>query len=633
MKRSDRTSWKSCIAAGGLHALLTALSFPPQNWWYLAFFAYTPLILLALRSRTLMRQFLGVWCTSTIGWLFVQNWMSGVAIVGYPLMALYQGLWPALYVVLLARFAPQSKCEMNTRRARADAAVMRSHAAGAYAANKAVPAVLLAPLLCVAIEFFRGRLFLGGYPWFFVGHPLINSPILCQTADLFGAYGASFFACACAALPADLLTLPLVRRGRMSGVARSSLGLFVLILVITVGYGFWCLRSRPIQTTFPDSRRTILIAAVQTNLPQSNKIRWTHERQRADFDHFIAISQTWACEDPADGRRPDLVVWPETMVPGLGLNRDVLNEIDRFELAERLFVTGDAGYSGRYFDDGLKQLVRETLHTPLLVGASAIEGLTMTTESVQDPQRGPMIRIKPDWDTQYNSSYLYLADGTQALTRYDKLVPTPFGERIPVIHRWPKLQTLVGQAGSASRFNVNLGIGARPVRHEVLTPSADVVRVATPICYESTVASLCRRLVWEATLDPPSATTSSTARRADVLINMTNDGWFGPHAGGREQHLQLGRFRCIENRTPMVRAANTGISASIDAAGRLIEAGPNVPAGRADWNTEGVLFTEIALPDSGPGGVPLYARVGDLFAWMCLLVSAIWIAARSVFGK
>ncbi|NOG55541.1 MAG: apolipoprotein N-acyltransferase [Planctomycetes bacterium] len=634
MKRKEQTTWASCLVAGGLHAAMTVLAFPPYDWWYLSFVAYTPLILLALRARTLMRPFLVVWLTSALGWMVIQNWMAGVAIFGYPLMALYQGFWPALFVVLLARLAPQAKRELSRRRAHADAGVMRGHAAGAYASHKAVPAVLLAPLICVTIEFFRGRLFLGGYPWYFVGHPLINAPTLCQIADLFGAYGVSFFACACAALPADLVTLPLARRGRTSGVAKASFGLFGFVLVIWVGYGLMHMRSRPLQTSFPESARTIFIAAVQTNLPQNNKMRWTLPQQKDDFDHFVSITQAWAGKRPSDGRQPDLVVWPETMVPGLGLNQESLTTVAQFEESERLLVTGQAGYSGLYFNRRLEEVARDNLGVPLLVGASAVDGLAISAESSQDPELGPVIRIDPKWDTQYNSSYLYLPDGTQATARYDKLVPTPIGERIPILYRWPKLQTLVGKIGSASSFNVSMGIGTAAVRHQVPTASAGTVRVATPICYESTVPRLCRRLVWSrGTGEDDQKDSDRMTRAADVLINMTNDGWFGNHAGGREQHLQMGRFRCIENRTPMIRAANTGVSAAIDAAGRLIEAGPTVPTGRADWNAEGVLFAEVALPDIEAGTAPLYARVGDLFAWLCLLTIVVWTAGKFVLGR
>ena len=62
-----------------------------------------------------------------------------------------------------------------------------------------------------------------------------------------------------------------------------------------------------------------------------------------------------------------------------------------------------------------------------------------------------------------------------------------------------------------------------------------------------------------------------------MLVNLSNDGWFGDAIAGRDQHNQIARFRCIENRVPMVRAANTGQSVGIDSSGKVIAA---IGAGR-----------------------------------------------------
>jgi apolipoprotein N-acyltransferase len=108
---------------------------------------------------------------------------------------------------------------------------------------------------------------------------------------------------------------------------------------------------------------------------------------------------------------------------------------------------------------------------------------------------------------------------------------------------------------------------------------------------------VCRRLVFD-----------GDERRADLLVNLTNDGWFARSIGGRENHLLAARWRCVELRTPMIRAANTGISAMIDTDARVED--------YLESNTEGVLIESNLL--SRPGPITLFALTGDLVGWLCL---------------
>ena len=112
-------------------------------------------------------------------------------------------------------------------------------------------------------------------------------------------------------------------------------------------------------------------------------------------------------------------------------------------------------------------------------------------------------------------------------------------------------------------------------------------------------------------------------RRAEVLVNLTNDGWFGDSDMTREQHLQIARWRARELATPVIRAANTGISAAIDARARLIgkpdDPGKVVAAPRQ----EGRLIREV-IPAQG---LTIYARVGDVFTWSALAAAVVLTAA------
>jgi apolipoprotein N-acyltransferase len=103
------------------------------------------------------------------------------------------------------------------------------------------------------------------------------------------------------------------------------------------------------------------------------------------------------------------------------------------------------------------------------------------------------------------------------------------------------------------------------------------------------------------------------------MINLTNDGWFGISTGPY-QHFQQARMRAIEQGLPLVRAANTGISAVVDPVGRIIAA---LPLGR-----EGIL--DAPLPR--PLGRPLYARVGDTTAFVMVAIGLFAVLLRRLSG-
>src|SRR5204863_1358860 len=114
-----------------------------------------------------------------------------------------------------------------------------------------------------------------------------------------------------------------------------------------------------------------------------------------------------------------------------------------------------------------------------------------------------------------------------------------------------------------------------------------------PICYEDVFPALTRRFI---------------AGGADFLVNITNDAWYGP-TSAPQQHLAQATLRAIENRVPLVRAANTGISAIVDIDGRVRWQSRTF---ETTWHVE-----EIAWPHV----TTLYTRFGDVFAWACALAS------------
>jgi apolipoprotein N-acyltransferase len=105
--------------------------------------------------------------------------------------------------------------------------------------------------------------------------------------------------------------------------------------------------------------------------------------------------------------------------------------------------------------------------------------------------------------------------------------------------------------------------------------------------------------------------------RPGWIVNLTNDGWFGISTGPY-QHLQQARLRAVEEGLPVVRAANTGISAVIDPLGRIVA--------RLDLGVEGVL--DSSLPSAIPPTI--YARYGDLPAALLVIAALIFVVRRRV---
>ena len=563
-----------CLVAALVHALLFAIAYPPLDVWPAAFVSLAPLVWLALRVDRSARAAGCVWLVSTAMWLVLERWLIGVSAVGWPLLAGYLALYPAAFVWIGGRIArrwPESQGRI----------------AGALAT------------LWVALEFLRGVVVLTGYPWFLLAHPLIGTPIA-QLAEWVGVYGVSLII----ALPQALGVTGLVRcrSGGARAVSVAGAGA-ILTLALTSGAVLEArARIADAWSDQPgDAGPTASLAVVQTNVPQSNKVAWSVEDRVRDFASMRDMTL-----DAATPGAPDLIVWPETMFPGETLSPDAVTEIKRAGLVY------EDGTPAWVFNEALLDLQR-TAGAPMLVGSLGYDGLHIeaTPDGVEIEQEG-----------KFNSAFL-IEGGAVQPERYDKMHLTPFGEVMPGISWNDRLEGwLLSLGASGMAFDLDAGrsvtVFAVPLRGaEPGQPRA--LRVVTPICFETATPGVCRRLVF-----------SGGVRRADVLVNVTNDGWFGSAPGKRAQALQVARWRCIELRTPMVRAANTGISASIDSAGGVQAAGPENRSGRE--RVAGVMRATVSLPRRG---LTVYARIGDAAGWLSLLVAGLAAAVtlrRAVGG-
>jgi apolipoprotein N-acyltransferase len=177
----------------------------------------------------------------------------------------------------------------------------------------------------------------------------------------------------------------------------------------------------------------------------------------------------------------------------------------------------------------------------------------------------------------------------RAVSRYDKVNLVPFGEFVP----WPfdylanKVSSEVGDFAAGKR---------------VVVSSTGNHQEGTFICYESVFPNFVRKFA---------------ARGAEVLFNISNDGWFG-HSSARLQHLNIVRMRAAENRRWILRSTNDGITAAIDPAGRV--------RGTLPANTRAAYYAPFTFLSEQT----VYTRFGDWFAALCALFTTLALVASAI---
>jgi len=196
---------------------------------------------------------------------------------------------------------------------------------------------------------------------------------------------------------------------------------------------------------------------------------------------------------------------------------------------------------------------------------------------------------------EYNAALLVSNNGEQVQI-YRKVHLVPFGEYIPLRHSFPLFAAV-----ASTWVTGDLTAGTK---HTVFNLTNADVHVAPLICFEDTVGDLVRRFVLNG---------------ANLLVDVTNDGWF-LHSSGSRQHVANAIFRCVENRRPMVRAANTGVTCFVNEFGRVTQL---LQDDTGNTFTEGVLTGSVDVPQDGR--LTFYAQHGELFAKLCVAVTLVTI--------
>jgi apolipoprotein N-acyltransferase len=214
---------------------------------------------------------------------------------------------------------------------------------------------------------------------------------------------------------------------------------------------------------------------------------------------------------------------------------------------------------------------------------------------------------------KFNTAFLVLPGSKEYAPAhaYSKVHLVPFGEYVPFKQSWPWLYGLL-HGLSPYEHDYNLTPGAADQEPFVLRyGDGREARFQVPICYEDATADRVREMVRSGDPARPKA--------VDFLVNISNDGWFNGSVE-LDQHLNLCVFRAVENRVPIVRSVNTGISAIIDSEGRIQAV---VERDGRRRNVTGEIVGRLALDDRAAP----YTRIGDALALGCLAAAALLLAA------
>jgi apolipoprotein N-acyltransferase len=335
-----------CLAC----AVLLALPFFDGNLWPLSWIGFLPLFLL-LEDKNPIKAFGWCYLFGLIFFISVLYWLIHVTMLGWIILSIIL----ALYFGLFGSVVSLSK------------------------KIKDVYLVLFFPCSWVCLEFLRGSLFTG-FPWALMGYSQYKNLLIIQIADITGVYGISFLV-----LLTNFVIYKLIKNNNSS--FKYMIWTIIIILLVS-GYGYFKLNQKYKEKKFR-------VSVIQGNIPQEKK--WQYQLRASILDKHLILSRQAAADNP------DIIIWPETSVPG-ELEQEPLLYNDIFSLAKQL-------------------------KADLLVG-------TVTSK-------------EGDF---YNSAVLISKYGL-IKNRYDKLHLVPFGEYIP----FPNIFGFVADIAPAAIGNFEFG--------------------------------------------------------------------------------------------------------------------------------------------------------------------------------
>ncbi len=423
-----------------------------------------------------------------------------------------------------------------------------------------LPVILVAPVVYTGLELAQAHL-LTGMTMGCLEHSQYRWTMLIQISDLTGCYGVTFlmmFVAACLArmLPCDS------RPWALWPLAPAA-----SLVAAVLAYGHF--RTNNVETD-PGLKIALIQGNIDIQLNNPDNIREitdAHYRKLTDLALDLALAQF---------RQIDLIVWPETVfcrVNWVTGDEDAIVPADFPDPSQQAFR--------KWLDSWKKGTCDVMTETARRFGLPMIVGISRQHYGAQGPET-------------FNSAVLITPDGSWCepgrleQSYYDKMHLVMFGEYMPFVKSVPWLQSLSPLGTSSSPGEKPKGLMLKNI---CLVPN---------ICYETVLPHVIRNQL---------VALRQEGIEPRILVNVTNDGWFWG-SNELEQHLACGVFRTVECRRPMVIAANTGISASIDASGHILaDEGPR--------RETKLILADVRLDRRESW----YLRHGDWFAGTCLVAT------------
>lgn len=431
-----------------------------------------------------------------------------------------------------------------------------------------LPLWIVAPVVWTGLDWLRGHV-MTGFLMASLAHTQYRLPVMIQLAEYVGEYGVTFLImfvaanllevmitiCRCATFRGLVFRVPICFGRVMWPIAA------VIVLAAFVTAQNASMRSEAMGQPVPR------IALIQGNTPADWKM--DAERQQEIMQEYMQLSRDAVQESLArDNKSVDLVVWPETAF-------------------RQNLITAQEGFTPppeRVHASVLTAAKTDLAALVSQLGCAVLVGLDRI-EIIPDEQEGMSYHA-------FNSA-VFVDKSGEITDVYDKMHRVPFGEFIPLADWFPFLYRLTPLTG---------GIVAGKGPAEMWL--RDSVLFSPNICYETVVPHLIRRQ-WDEqfarTRTPPAA-----------LVNLTNDAWFWG-SSELDMHLACGVFRAVETRTPLLIAANGGLSAYVDSIGHIRQVTPR----------RRPTFLLVDLEPTGWGTGTVYTKFGDWFAGLCVVCCAI----------
>ena len=568
MRRPARLLRPLAAIASGLG--MVAL-FPPFHGGGLVWFVLIPLLLalwtLGGRRRKRHAALLG-YLTGLAFFLPSLTWLREVSDVGWIAVSVYLSVYPALWAIFAATLGNPWRNPPA------------EHASRWQVSLHSLRHAFACSTVWAGLELARGWV-ITGFAWNTLGVAFHETPVIAQAADLLGATGLSIppLFLQCVIVQAGWRIAKSTRAGRLR--AHFDFGIAALLMAGVASYGIY-----RISTVGKGGSIRLKALLVQLNIPQdAMRQQWTATEVHLGYEEEtlgalekigesdqdrLAEAMEAGDEGGIELKTPDWIVWPETALTGMILRTDD----GRWAMGMENRITMDR--------------IREAGDFTLVMGVNEIEG--------EETEEGFMMKHEA---RIWNSLAVFPPD--QELETFRKHHLVIFGEYIPFVDQLTFLARIYEQQSGAKYGGAfSPGESLEPLPVEI---GGEKVGLIPAICFEDTVPRLTRKFVRSG---------------PQLIVNVTNDGWF-KNSQAAAQHFATARFRAIELRRPMIRCANTGVSAAITPTGVTFhpDTGARQELRDAEGNhlTRGSLLAEVDIPRDPP--TTLYALIGDtgVAAW------------------